>query len=134
MSKISKGIGCILGLCANVVAVAAAVAYLVFAFSSGTFNILVLLAFLAAICCGAVLFFTDNFFSDYLVIINALLITIAFGLFMLDSVGDFTDFFSGIVMYGNPQNVPTRFVIIGITLGSILLELVSSFLNRNKKQ
>ncbi len=134
MSKTSKGIGRILGLCASVVAVAATVEYLVFAFSSGTFNILVLLAFLAAIGCGVVLFFTENFFSDYLVIINALLLTVAFGLFMLDSVGDFTDFFSGIVMYGNPDNVPTRFVIIGITLGSILIELISSFLNRNKKQ
>lgn len=134
MSKTSKSIGRILGLCATVVAVAATAVYLVFAFSSGTFNIRVLLAFLAAIGCGAALFCTDNFFSDYLVIINTLLLAVAFGLFMLDSVGDFTDFFSGIVMYGNPKNVPTRFVIIGITLGSILLELVSSFLARNKKQ
>lgn len=134
MNKTSKGIGRILGLISVVVAVAATAVYLVFAFSSGTFNILVLLAFLAAIGCGAALYFTDNFFSDYLVIINTLMLTVAFGLFMLDSVGDFTDFFSGIVMYGNPKNVPTRFVIIGITLGSILLNLVSSFMNRNKNQ
>ncbi len=134
MNTAKKGIGCIMGLCAAVIATVAAVVYLVFAFSTGTFNPCVLLAFLAAIVCGGVLFATEHFLSDYLVIVNTLLLTVAFGLFMLDSVGDFTDFFSGIVMYGDPKNVPARIVIIVITLVSILLEMISSFLNRTKNQ
>ena len=133
MARNVKGLGSTFGAVSTVVMTAATIAYLVFAFSSGTFNVKVLLAFAAALVCGASLFLNENKWSDYIVIAATALAAIGLGLFVLDSVGDFTDFFSGIVMYGNPKNVPARGGIIGVMLIGILLGIISSFLPRSSK-
>lgn len=133
MTRNVKGAGSFLGAVSSVVMAAATIAYLVFAFSSGTFNVKVLLAFAAALVCGGVLFRKENKWSDYIVIAATAMAAIGLGLFVLDSVGDFTDFFSGIVMYGNPKNVPVRCGLIGAMLAGILLGIVSSFLPRSSK-
>lgn len=133
MTRNVEGAGSLLGAVSTVVMAAATIAYLVFALSSGTFNLKVLLAFAAALVCGASLFLNENKWSDYIVIAATALAAIGLGLFVLDSVGDFTDFFSGIVMYGNPKNVPARGGLIGVMLAGILLGIVSSFLPRSSK-
>lgn len=107
-------------------------AYLVFAVISNTFNPIVLLVFLAAIVCGVALMRKEGFWTDYGVIAFIALETIALGLFTLDSVGDFTDFFSGIVMYGNPDNVPARFALIAAALLCILIGIIGSFFSHEE--
>lgn len=128
MKRGVKGAGAVLGLVSTVVVAAAVIAYMVFAVSSGTFNVLVLLAFAAALICGAMLFLRESEWNDYMMIAATAFAAIGLSLFVLDSVGDFTDFFSGIVMYGNPKNVPARGALIGTMLAGILIGIIGSFL------
>ena len=132
MKRNVKGAGVLLMAAFTLIILATMVLYLAFAGSSGTFNAKIPAAFLVTIVCGVALFLSENRFSDYLVILANAIASVALALFILDSVGDFTDFFSGIVMYGNPKNVPMRGVIIGIHLVGILVGIIGSFLRREK--
>lgn len=117
---------------ASLIIVAAAVYYLIFSFNTRTFHPMILLFLVGSVLSIAVFVLTEFSAGDFLAVLAVVFESIAFCMFILDSVGDITDFVCGIVMYGNPDNVPLRVVMIGICLVGILTTIIGNFMNQKK--
>lgn len=107
--------------------------YLYFSVTARTFKPALLAAFLGSVVCGMILLLSEIYMSDFLAIVTTTISSIALCLFILDSVGDITDFVCGIVMYGNPDNVPFRLTIIGICLIGNITAIAGNFMKRIKE-
>ena len=79
------------------------------------------------------LLLTDKKFSKILDIVAAILIGIAFTFYILGGVLSLVDYFSGIVLFGDPQQAPA---IIGFGIAmllSVVLAVLTCFLRKQPK-
>lgn len=119
---------------ASVLALALTIAYLAFSVRAGVFNGGIFTCLLLAVIPGIALFFYDGFFSDFFGIAIVVLLTLAFGLLLKDSVGDFTDFIVRIQLFGNMNNATPRLVLAIFIFVGIIAAIVGCFLGRRKEQ
>lgn len=116
------------------VSLAAAVLYLIFGVSSGTFVGSILALTAAATAVQAVALIYKGFFADYLPIASVALMAAALMQFAGNSVDDVTAFFVGMGNYfGNADNVGFRVVIVVAMLAAIILSIVNAFAKPKQK-
>lgn len=132
-SKMNRTKGSFITLFAVVISLVATVMYLIFGITSGTFTGWVFVPLAVAVCVGLVLFFYEGYISDFMPLVIVALLTVALMLLVRDSIGDITEFFSRVGLFGNPANVPMRVAIAVVVLVSIIVAIISSFMERVKK-
>ena len=126
--------GQILLMLATFLALAAAIAYLVFGLASGTFQPVLLVLPLAAAAVGAVLCFYRGFLADYLPAVLSAVMTGGLVLLIRDSIDDITAFFVGMGNYfGNADNVGPRAAIAVIMLLCVIFTIAGAFMKQEKK-
>lgn len=110
----------------------ATVIYLIFGMVSQTFETIVFFCLLLVTLLQAVSAIHEGKISDYLQIIAISLIGIAIGFFVRNSVGDFTEMLTPVGMYGNPENMPVRFFLVGLMIVDAILAIVVCFIGKRK--
>lgn len=114
-----KSIGAFLFLGAGLLALVMAIVYSIFSAQYGIMNVSVTICLIIACVISIVLFLFDTPVDSYLEIAFSVLVSVGLCLFLVDSVGDFTDAISQIHMFGSGAPVDTIIVIdvfIGISL------------------
>lgn len=129
----NRAVGGYILLAAIVLNIAAAVLYVIFGVSSGTFTPKILVCLLCAVVLGGVTFWKETVVSDFLSIAMTVILSVGLAFFIRNSVGDFTEMITPVGMYGNPANMPMRFVILGLLMVCILVTIVEGFTPRTKK-
>lgn len=124
----SIGYYCILG--ATILGLVIAIMYGAFGSSSQTFSAGILVCLIIGIVCGIGLFFYDGFVGDFLVVAIVAMFSLALGLFIINSVGDFTEFITPVGMYGNADNMGMRITLIVMIVVSIIAVIVGGFMSR----
>ena len=118
--------GYLLGI-AVILAIAAAVIYAAFGAMSGNFATAILGCLAGGAVLGILTLVNENFFSDFLSIAMTVVLSIGLALFIRNSTGDFTELITPVGMYGHPDNMPVRFVILGVLFASILFSILEGF-------
>lgn len=108
------------------------VLYAAFGVLSGTFTLSILALYLAAVVFGLAAAVRETAFSDVLSLVMTICLSAALALFIKNSVGDFAEMITPVGMYGNADNMGMRFVILGVTLVTILLSILEGFCKREK--
>lgn len=115
----------ILTLCCGGLSFVALVLYVIFEIDAKAFNWIIFL--LLTISVGAnVLGFVKK--CDWVQILSSASCVTGLVLFIMDSIGSLSDFFNGIVMFGDPSQAPMIFVICAFILTATILSVVVSFL------
>lgn len=130
----NKTLGWYLNAIATVLAVAALIAYIVFAIASQTFVLAICLCLCAAVVLGVIKVFYSGALACYASIAQVTLLMCAFLLLANDSIDDITALMVGMGSYfGNAENVGPRVLVAVFMLLSLLLGIVASFLRRTKE-
>ncbi len=127
-------IGATLNAISSLLILVATIYYLCFSISAGVFVTGIFLSFLAAFVISVACFWNIPYVRSYLPILVVFFISLAFTLLAMNSVGDITEFFSGVGMYGNRNNVYPRLGIAIVSVLSLLVEIVANFLGTEKKE
>ncbi len=127
-------IGSTLNIIDSLLILVATIYYLCFSVSAGVFVTGIFLSFLAAFVISVVCFWSIPYVRSYLPILVIFFISLAFTLLAINSVGDITEFFSGVGMYGNRNNVYPRLGIAIVSVLALLVEIVANFLGTDKKE
>ncbi len=107
--------------------------YLCFSVSAKVFQAGILLSFIAALVVCVASFFNIPFVKSYLPILTIFFITLGITLLAMNSVGDITEFFSGVGMYGNRDNVYPRLGVGIAAFIALLIEIVANFFGLEEK-
>ncbi len=119
--------GIVLNTINSLVILVAIIYYLCFSVSANVFQTGILLSFIGALVVSVASFFKIPYVKAYLPILTIFFITLGITLLAMNSVGDITEFFSGVGMYGNRDNVYPR-LGIGIVSGiALIVEIVATF-------
>ncbi|MBO5772237.1 MAG: hypothetical protein J6R37_00335 [Clostridia bacterium] len=116
-------------LCCLFVSLSATVLYVVFEIGAHKFNWIVFMLLLTSCVANALPLF---FKWDWTTIVSSIGGSVSLMLFIIDSIGSLSDYFNGIVMFGNPAEAPMIFTICGILLVQTILSLVNSFMSWEK--
>lgn len=127
-------IGMILNAVCLLVSLIVTVFYLCFSLSAKVFNVGIFFSFLGAVAVGVALNFKIPYIRNYLPILTIFLLTMGLTFLAMNSVGDITEFFSGVGMYGNRNNVYPRFAIMILSFVAIVVEIVALFLGTDEKK
>ena len=127
-------IGMILNAVCLLVSLIVTVFYLCFSLSAKVFNVGIFFSFLGAVAVGFALNFKIPYIRNYLPILTIFLLTMGLTFLAMNSVGDITEFFSGVGMYGNRNNVYPRFAIMILSFVAIVVEIVALFLGTDEKR
>lgn len=128
-----KSVGYYFVCAATLLGVVLTVMYLIFGLSSSTFSAGIFVCLLIAALAGVIAVFYEGFLTDFLVLAAVVLFTVALGLLINNSVGDFTEFLTPVGMYGNADNMGMRFTLAALMGVGIVIGIVGCFLSRKKK-
>lgn len=128
----SKSIGYYLVLGAAAISLIIAIIYLSFGVSSKTFNAWIFIFMLLGIALGIGLFFFEKYPSDFMAVVMVVFFTIPIGMFITDSIGDFTEYFTGVGMYGDAGNFGMRVFLIIMMFVPVIIAIASCFFKREK--
>ena len=118
----------------NVLLIAATVIYYAcFSGAANVFQIGIFLCYLFALLLCVASFFKIPYVKSYLTILIIFLLTLGLTLLAMNSVGDITEFFTGVGMYGNRNNYYHRVALFSLSFVAILLEIVATFFGIEEK-
>lgn len=126
-------VGAILNSIGALLLLVTTIYYLSFSVAAKVFQVGILLSFIAALAISVACFFKIPLIKSYLPILTIFFISLGITLLAMNSVGDITEFFSGVGMYGNRDNVFPRLIIGIISVLALLVEIVSNFFGIEEK-
>jgi len=109
----------------------AAINYLTWANALGSSDTLIIVGFVAGLAVGIAAFFLN---SDLLLVADTALCSCALMQLAVSNAGSFADWYQGIVMFGDPSQVPRILTICVMALIAVILLIVTGFMGFGKKK
>ena len=107
----NKGLGFYFAGISAVLALAGLIVFFIYTGKGGQMNALVIAATVVAILCNASLLFGERVYTDFTGIAAAVLLALAMILTIQGGIGNITDQFNGIVMFGDAKLANTNYAL-----------------------
>lgn len=129
----NKSIGATLSLCAAVLSAACAVFFLIYGLVNNYFDLVILLAELAAAGLFGLYGVKKAMWSEYMGLGGVLLLSYSLGLFFLNSYTVWADWYGNFDMYGSRGGITPVIIQMALLFAAILLGIVSCFQDKGGK-
>lgn len=127
-----KGLGFYYALVSAVLAAVGLVMYFGYTSKGGESSAVVIAATIVAIICEVSMLFGEKAYTDFAGIIGAVLLALAMMITLDGGIGNITDQVNGIVMFGDAALANTNFMMIIISLLSIIASICACFSKKSK--